>query len=172
MFTILKLLQSLVKALNSDGTPGQVAAGIAFGSVLGLTPLLSLHNLLMVGAIFLLNVSVPGAIVGWLVFTPIGFLLDPVFDAVGLYLLTDVTALGSVWRGIYGMPVVPYSNFNNSVLLGSVVSWIVLAFPIYLVARVAVARYRATIYPKLQQIKLYRAVKASKVYNVYRWFRP
>ena len=28
----LKLLQSLIKALHSEGTPGQVAAGIALGS--------------------------------------------------------------------------------------------------------------------------------------------
>ncbi len=28
---VLKLLQSLVKALHSEGTPGQVAAGIALG---------------------------------------------------------------------------------------------------------------------------------------------
>ena len=42
---LLKLLQSLVKALHSDGTPGQLAAGLALGSILGLTPLLNLHNL-------------------------------------------------------------------------------------------------------------------------------
>jgi len=38
---LLKLLQSFVKALHSEGTPGQVAAGIAFGSILGLTPRLN-----------------------------------------------------------------------------------------------------------------------------------
>jgi hypothetical protein len=32
---ILKLLQSLVKALHTEGTPGQVAAGLAFGTILG-----------------------------------------------------------------------------------------------------------------------------------------
>jgi len=49
----LKLLQQLVRTLNSDGTPGQVAAGIALGAAFGLTPL------------------------------PAGFALDPLFDAIG-----------------------------------------------------------------------------------------
>ena len=34
MYWIIKFIQSLVKALNSEGTPAQVAAGIAFGSCL------------------------------------------------------------------------------------------------------------------------------------------
>src|SRR5438876_797478 len=58
---LLKLLQSLVKALHSEGTPGQVAAGIALGSILGLTPLVNLHNALVFGLIIILNVSFPGA---------------------------------------------------------------------------------------------------------------
>ena len=41
---LLKLIQSLIKALHSEGTPGQLAAGLALGSILGLTPLWNLHN--------------------------------------------------------------------------------------------------------------------------------
>ena len=38
MLALLKLIQSLIKTLHSAGTPGQVAAGMALGSALGLTP--------------------------------------------------------------------------------------------------------------------------------------
>jgi len=41
---LLKLIQSLIKALDSECTPGQLAAGLALGSILGLTPLWNLHN--------------------------------------------------------------------------------------------------------------------------------
>jgi uncharacterized protein (TIGR03546 family) len=172
MLTLLKLVQSLFKALNSEGTPAQVAAGIALGSILGLTPLLSLHNLVMVAVIFLFNVSVPGAIVGFLVFTPVGFALDPVFDAIGAYLLVDASALGIVWQAVYAVPVLPLTNFNNTVVLGSLVGWAVLAWPIYFAGRWGIRRYRETVYARIKEMKFYRAVKASKVYNVYRLFRP
>jgi len=33
---IFKLIQSLFTTLHSDGTPGQVAAGMALGAILGL----------------------------------------------------------------------------------------------------------------------------------------
>src|SRR6266550_2810194 len=42
MFTLIKLIQSLFGALHSEGTPGQLAAGIVLGSFLGLTPLVNL----------------------------------------------------------------------------------------------------------------------------------
>ena len=58
----LKLIQQLVKALNSDGTPGQVAAGIALGAVFGLTPLMNLHNLVLFGCALIFYVSMPGMV--------------------------------------------------------------------------------------------------------------
>ena len=77
MLTLLKLLQSLLKTLHSDGTPAQVAAGLALGAALGLTPLMNVHNLVIVALILVLNVSIGGAMLGWALFLPLGFLLDP-----------------------------------------------------------------------------------------------
>ena len=64
MLALLKLLQSLIKTLHSDGTPGQVAAGMALGAVLGLTPLMNVHNLVILALILVLNVSFGGALLG------------------------------------------------------------------------------------------------------------
>jgi uncharacterized protein (TIGR03546 family) len=172
MYWIVKLVQSLVKALNSEGTPGQVAAGIAMGACLGLTPLLSLHNLLIVGVIFFFRVSVPGATLGWLIFTPLGFALDPLFHSIGTALIADTAALRGVWITLYNTPVVALGNPTNTIVVGSVVSWIVAAIPIFFVMRWAVGRYRALIYERYKDAKVFRALKASKVYNVYRLFRP
>jgi len=67
---------------------------------------------------------------------------------------------------------VPYTNFNNTVVLGGVVGWLVLAVPIFFAARWGIARYRATIGERVRQSKLYKAVTASQVYNWYKLFRP
>ncbi len=171
MLTLLKILQSLVRTLNSEGTPHQVAVGMALGACLGLTPLLNLHNLVMVAAIALLNVSVPGAVLGWLVTIPLGFLLDPVFDAVGRELLVDASGLTPLWTTIYNTPILSFANLNNSVVLGSLIGWALLALPLYAVARLGVARYRATIYPRIARWRVFQVIRASKLYNVYRLFQ-
>jgi uncharacterized protein (TIGR03546 family) len=171
MLTLLKLLQSLFKTLHSEGTPGQVAAGIVLGAGIGLTPLLSAHNLLLFAAIVLLNVSFGGGMLGIALFTPLGFLLDPVFDRIGLALL-QTPGLKGMWTAWYNTPIVPYTNFNNSVTLGSLVTWLVVTVPLYFVARWTITRYRATYGDRVMNSKFMKGLQASKLYNVYSWFRP
>jgi uncharacterized protein (TIGR03546 family) len=172
MLSLLKLLQSVIATLHSEGTPGQVAAGFALGAALGLTPLVNLHNLVVLVLLAVLNVSFAGGMLGMAVFAPVGFLLDPLLDRLGRTLLLDTPALTPLWTSWYNAPVVPYTNFNNSVVLGSVVAWLVLFAPIYLLAHVGVRRYRARYAERVRSSRFYRAVTASKGYNVYRWFVP
>jgi uncharacterized protein (TIGR03546 family) len=171
MLALLKLIQSIIKTLHSAGTPGQVAAGMALGSVLGLTPLLNLHNLVIFSLLVLLNVSFGGGMLGWALFVPIGFLLDPLFDKIGLSLLT-APSLRPLWTDWTNTPILPFTNFNNTIVLGSFVSWVALAIPIFFAARYGIARYRATVGERVRQSRFYKAVTASQVYNVYKLFRP
>jgi len=172
MLTLVKLVQSLVKALHSEGTPGPARRRHCSGLVLRLTPLVSLHNAVVFAAVVLLNVSFPGAMLGWALFVPVGFLLDPLFDAIGRRLLLDTPALTPLWTTLYNTPVVPLTNFNNTVTLGSLVFSVVVFLPLFIATRWAVTRYRATIGERVRQSQWYRAVTASKLYNVYRLFRP
>ena len=171
MLATLKLLQSLVKTLHSDGTPAQIAGGVAIGAALGLTPLASAHNLVVVLLLLVLNVSFGAGMLAWALFVPVGFLLDPAFDALGRRLL-EAPALAGVWTQWYNTPVVPYTSFNNSVVLGSVAAWLLLFLPIFLLARLLVVRYRATLGARIAQSRYYRAFSATRAYTVYRWFHP
>ena len=171
MFALIKLIQSLLGALHSEGTPGQLAAGIALGSIIGLTPLINIHNAIIFAAIVLLNVSFAGGMLGWALFVPFGFLLDPLFDWIGHSLLL-APSLRGLWTSLYNMPIAPLTNFNNTVVLGSLVFALLFFVPLFLATRWAVARYRMTVGARVRQSKFYRALTASKVYNVYRMFRP
>jgi uncharacterized protein (TIGR03546 family) len=171
MLTLIKLIQSIIKTLHSAGTPGQVAAGMALGAALGLTPLINLHNLLIFSLLVLLNVSFGGGMLGWMLFVPIGFLLDPLFDRIGLSLLT-AAELRPLWTDWTNTPILPYTNFNNTIVLGSFVAWLVLAVPIFFAARYGVAKYRATVGERVRQSRFYKAITASQAYNIYKMFRP
>ncbi|HTS87010.1 MAG TPA: TIGR03546 family protein [Gemmatimonadales bacterium] len=171
MLALLKLLQSIFKTLHSEGTPGQVAAGLVLGAGIGLTPLLSAHNLVLFAALALLNVSFGGGLLGIALFTPLGFALDPLFDRIGLDLL-HAPGLVGLWTSWYNTPLVPYTGFNNSVTLGSFVTWVVLAVPLYFLGRRGVTWYRANLAERVINSGLGKAVRASVLFNIYRWFRP
>jgi len=172
MLGLIKLIQDIVRSLNSQGTPGQLAAGMALGAALGLTPLLNLHNLLILAAGMLLNVSFPGFLLGWAVFVPFGFAFDPLFHAVGTVLLINTPALKPMWTVWYNTPIIPLTNFNNTVVLGSVLAWVVLYVPLYLLLRWSIKLYRERVYARLKRVRVFQVIAASKLYNWYRLFRP
>ena len=172
MLALLKLVQSLVKELHSDGTPTQIALGAALGAALGLTPIANVHNVVILALLLVLNVSFGAGMLAWGLFVPVGFLLDPLFDRVGHRLLVETPALTGLWTSWFNAPLVPYTNFNNSVVLGSVVGWIVLFAPIALLVNFLVVRYRAAYGQRVRQSRFYKALTASQAYNVYRWFSP
>jgi uncharacterized protein (TIGR03546 family) len=172
MLTLLKLLRSLFKTLHSDGSPGQIAFGMALGAALGLTPIANAHNLLIVLLLAVLNVSFAAGLLAWGIFVPIGFMLDPIFDRIGRWFLVETDALRPLWTAWDNIPGLALTNFNNTVVLGSVVAWIVLFLPIYFAARFGVVRYRATIGERVKSSRYYKLLEASQLYNVYRWFRP
>ncbi len=64
MFALLKLVQSLIATLHSEGTPGQIGAGIAVGAALGLTPLMNLHNIVIVAVLLIFNISFGAGMLG------------------------------------------------------------------------------------------------------------
>ena len=171
MLALLKLLQSLVKELHSDGTPTQIAFGAALGAALGLTPIANVHNVVILALLLLLDVSFGAGMLAWGIFVPLGFALDPLFDRVGHALLTS-RALAPLWTSWFNAPLVPYTNFNNTVVLGSVVGWLALFTPIFFLVKWLIQRYRATYGERVRQSRFYKAVTASQAYNVYRWFRP
>ena len=120
----------------------------------------------------MLNVSFGAGMLAWGVFVPIGFMFDPLFDQLGHWLLTGVPVLRPLWTTSDNLPGLALTNFNNTVVLGSVVGWLLLFLPIYFAIRFAVLRYRATLGERVQQSHFYKVLSASQLYNVYRWFSP
>ena len=172
MLTLLKLLRSLVKTLHSDGSPSQIAFGIALGAALGLTPIANAHNLVVLLLLAVLNVSFAAGLFAWAAFVPIGFMLDPVFHDIGRSLLVDVGSLRPLWTAWDNVPGLALTNFNNTIVLGSVVVWLALFAPLYFASRYGVVRYRATIGERVRNSRYFKLLEASQIYNVYRWFRP
>lgn len=168
---LLKFLQTLIKALNSKGGPGEIALGMAIGLAFGLTPLMSLHNIVVLTIAMLTTVSFPGVMLGWAFAIPLGFALDPLFHRIGMALLTT-ESLTPLFIWIVNTPIISLSRFNNSIVLGSFVFWLVSIAPAYFLFRWLVVRYRADIYARVQKIKLFQMIKASKLWSVYEMFRP
>ncbi len=166
MGLILKQIFSFLKMLNSDTGTNQIAAGIACGFILGMTPALSLQTLLVFLIILVFRVQAGAAFMSAFFFKFIAFLLDPVFDGVGSAVL-EIASLQPLFTTLYNMPIVPMTRFNNSIVMGSGVVTIALAPVVYIGAKILVFKYRVLVVQRIKATKLWKAMQATSLYKWY-----
>lgn len=163
---LLKQLFSLLKLLNSETGENQIASGVAAGFILGMTPSLSLQSLLVFLCLFLFRIQMGMAFLAAFFFSFVAWILDPLFHSIGAAVLS-APALQGLFTTLYNMPLVPFTRFNNSLVMGSGVVSILLCPLIFWLAKVAVIRYRSTILERLKNTKAWKALKATSIYQWY-----
>ncbi len=167
----LKLLAKLFKALRSGESPGKLAGGFILGMIIGLTPVSSPHNLIVLIVLIVIPVNLGMAIFSFLLFSGFAYLFDPLFHSLGFWILVDIPALQGLWTTMYNSPVLGLSKFNNTVVMGSLIVSLILLLPMYYATKWLVVYYREHIDAKMQKWKIVQMVKSSKIYGLYEKIR-
>jgi len=163
---MLNLIAKLLKMLNSETQPSQISAGFCFAMIVGLTPLLSLHNLIVVFFLLMLRVNLSAFLLGWGLFSGVAYLADPVFHNIGYKVLT-MQALTGLWTTLYNITLFRLSGFNNSVLMGSLVVSIILFLPLLITLNFIIKKYRDHILAWIRKTKIAEILKSGKFFSIY-----
>ena len=163
MFTIIA---KLLKVLNSDDSPSQLALALCFAAVLGLTPLNSPHNIILLFFLLILRVNLSMFFLSWAAFTLFAYLLDPLSHMLGLMLL-QAEPLQSLWQALYNSDIWRVLAFNNSLVLGSFMLSLVLCLPIFFMGKVFVTQYRNRLLKWISQSRLALWLKGGKLLTAY-----
>jgi len=164
---IFKILSKFIKALRSHDSPSQIAWGITLGTILGLTPFFTFHNFILLILIILIKVNLSAVVFSLILYGLIGYILDPVFHTIGFLLLVNVDFLRPVWTWLYNLPIAPFTRFNNTVVIGSLVFSLVLLFPHYLLFKKLVIKYRTSWNTAIQKWKITRMIQGNKLVQFY-----
>ncbi|QDV46556.1 hypothetical protein Enr13x_64650 [Stieleria neptunia] len=126
----LKLFNNVRKAIAGRRFPHQLAGGVALGVLLGIIPHGNLMALIVLAMLlcFKVNHALMGVVA--IVVSFVATRLDPYSHQVGEYLLTHPS--GSRWAAqAWSLPVVPWTDLNNTVVLGSFVIGSLSVLPIF-----------------------------------------
>ena len=167
----LKLVRDFIKILREGQTPAQVAGGFALGSILGLSPMLTLQGVAVWLLIFALNVNLSASLVALTVFSLVAFLLDPLFHWFGFQVLVNIDSLHSLWTSLYNAPIAPLTRFNNTVVMGSFLCALLLFIPIYFGMKRFVIAYRTTVGARVEKMKIFQIVRRSAIVQWYERLR-
>lgn len=154
---MFKYVNKLLKALNSNAHPGDIAHAVSLGLVLALVPkgnllwpflfFLTLFIRMNKGALFLslilLSLAVP--------------FIDVPIERLGYAILT-APFLKSAFTTLYDTPFVGLTRFNNTMVLGSLITGLVLYAPVYALSRSGITGWRKSIYPRIVKSKAYKVI--------------
>ncbi|WP_019528424.1 TIGR03546 family protein [Dasania marina] len=166
---MLTIIAKLIKLLNSNANPSQLALAVCFAAAMGLTPLSAPHNILLLFLLLLLRINLSLFLLSWGFFTVIAYVFDPVSHSIGLTLL-QADSLQSLWQLLYNNNVWRFLGFNNTLILGSSVVSLLIAIPLFFLSRLLIIKYRSHLLQRVSQSRLGLWLKGGKIYNTYQTF--
>lgn len=164
---MIQLVANLLKLLNSETEPAQISLALCLAMVLGFTPLLSMHNLIVLFLVCVVRVNLSAFLLGWALCSGIAWAIDPLFHALGTWVLT-LPALHETWTSLYNIPLFRLARFNNTVVMGSLTASLALFIPLFFALNLLVRNYRVHLLTWVDKSRLMQIFKASKVYDIYK----
>ncbi|MDD3923144.1 MAG: TIGR03546 family protein [Endomicrobiaceae bacterium] len=162
----LKMLKKIIVMFQSDISPDQIAWGFALGAILGLVPNFLVKIILFI-VIMLFKVNLTSALIACTLFSIVGFAIDPLLDKIGYICLVNINVLSPLYNWLYNLPIIPFTKFNNTVVMGSFILGLILIVPNGIFAKKALVFYRANYRDRVAQWKLIKllntALNATKI---------
>ena len=163
---MLTLLAKLFSALNSESSIRQIALAIVLGFIVGLSPLLTLHNVVILFFVMFIRVHLGSFILSVGFFSGLSYLLIPLIVVVGEYLLTS-SILNGLFTMFYQLTLFKLAHWHNTYTFGAIVVGFLLAIPLYFISKTIIKNYRQHIMTFFEKFRVVKALKASKFYRLY-----
>ncbi|TQV72112.1 TIGR03546 family protein [Aliikangiella marina] len=163
---MLSILAKLLKVLNSEQSPGQIAAAISLAAIVGFTPLFSLHNIVIFFFVLILRVNLTVFLVAWPLLTLLGVLIAPGAESIGLSILQNPSLI-PFWESFYNTLIGRWSNFYFSGVIGGLVIGVITAVVLYPVSILLVNQYRTKLMQRFEQFHIVRLIKTTKFWQLY-----
>ncbi len=160
-------IAKLLKALSSDASPWQLALGIMFGMLVGLTPLLRLHNLIVLFIVLFFRVNLSTFLIALSLFSGLAYLLDPAMISIGESLLTQ-DSLQSFWTALYNSDIGLLSQFFHTQTLGSFVLSVLLCPIVLITSKILIVQYRERLMAYIEKLKIVAFLKGTKLYQLFK----
>ena len=158
---VIRPLGFLAQALTQQDSPRQLAHGFALGALVGLVPKDNLIAAVLMTVLCAARINLGAGLLAAFAFSWIGLLADPLLHRSGLFLL-EWAPLAPFWTGLYNLPVVPWTRFNNTVVLGGLAVGLAAYYPLFRLMEPLFARYKPRVEQRLRRYRVVRVLLGAE----------
>lgn len=147
----------IMAGLYSNRKPAEVAAAVSTALLLTFLPGANLLWFTIFVAMFFLRVNHAIALLTLALLAPLSATADPLLHNLGHIVLTN-PSLADFFTALYNQPLMPFTRFNNTLVMGGLLAGAIVWFPVFLLSRIAVMTFRLRLVPALASSKPVRAL--------------
>jgi len=159
---MLKILSSILSILNSNTKPEEVCLGVVLGIFSGFLVIAPFNFVFIFLLIVLLKVNSGMYALATVFFKLLAFVIDPLGDKLGYSILT-ADFLMPVWKWLAALPVVPFTRFNNTVVMGDFIIGVIIAPFAWIGTSHFIVYYRKNWQEKLQKLKIMQILSVGQL---------
>ena len=173
---MIKATAKLILALNGNVKKSQIASGIAWGTLLGLIPAGNFFWIVIFIVSFFFRHNHGSKLFGMALvkiffplITMLVFRINPelhLTDALGWFILKEIDILQPIFTSMYNMPFVPFTNYNNTLVMGGIAGGLILWLPVFFISMLLIPVYRNHIASRIRNNKLVKLVAKSPFLKV------
>jgi len=131
---LFAVVRRLTQAFVGRMSPGELAAGFTIGMIIGVMPKTNLIALSLCVVLFSLRCNRALGLVAAVAFSFVGPSLDPFAHRLGLMVLS-VHSLQGTYASMLNLPLGPWLGFNNTVVAGTFLLGLYVAYPAFWLSR-------------------------------------
>ncbi|OGI08837.1 MAG: hypothetical protein A2Y40_05080 [Candidatus Margulisbacteria bacterium GWF2_35_9] len=168
---MLRLIFKVIKVIQSNDSPKRLAWGFAYGGLLGLVPGFTIYHIVLFIGVYLFSVNIGMTLLSYAFFKVVTVFISRYTHIIGYKLLVDYVGLKAFWTSLYNVPIIPWTKFNNTVVLGGIILSFCLFIPNYFIMMQLIKLYRKNMRDKLKEkidkFKVVKILKGSKLVKLY-----
>jgi len=162
---MIKKIAKFIKALNGNLGKDQIAAGFAWGLLLGLIPAGSFFWIVFFVVSFFFKHHHWSKILFMTLIKVFLGLINPLLDMAGWEIL-HLAFLQQFLTFLYNIPLVPLTRFNNTLVAGALVCGLLLWVPVFLLTRPLIPLCRNAVFPKIRDSKIFKTILKFPLFPV------
>jgi len=143
-----------------------LAFGFTLGMLMGITPWLGLHSLVLLFVVLFFRINISSFMVAWALFALIAVPLAVPMATLGESLLSQ-DSLQGLWRAMYSTPFGHLTQFYHTLTLGSLMVGLAFSPILLFLSKYLVLQYREKVMSWVNKLKLVQFLKGSRFYRLY-----
>ncbi|MFC1576032.1 TIGR03546 family protein [Candidatus Omnitrophota bacterium] len=166
MIPIISLPARVIKLLESNVSPAEIAGGVCLGMFMGFIPLNGPMAIVLILFFLIVKFNRLSTILTLPLFKLLYVLgVSSLTNSIGEYLLINAEYLTFFWRFLTGLPIVAYLDLNNTLIAGGFALSAVLCVPVFLVSKKCAALIKTKYGEKIKNLKFVKWVKKLPIVN-------